>query len=238
MAEDAKEPAKTEYTAEESKARYIDVMGTELGTQFAALWQEIVALHLKWAEYVELFGTKPTRIELLNRAAPRYFRMLQDTLWEDALLHIARTTDAPQSGKDKPNLTIRNLPELTRDETLRTTLSALVAAAQKETEFCRDWRNRHIAHRDLNLATSHEAEPLAEASRKLVKDALRSLSDVLNAIETHYLKSKTCFNVEAGSGGAISLLHVLDDGLRAADDWLERLARGDPAIEDLRAREL
>lgn len=45
----------THRTAEEAKIHYIEKMGDDLGTQFAALWQEVVRLHMKWGEYVELF---------------------------------------------------------------------------------------------------------------------------------------------------------------------------------------
>ena len=60
--------------------------GEPLGALFSALWQEVAVLHFHWKEYVELFGTKPERIALLNRAAPHFFRMLQDELWESTLL--------------------------------------------------------------------------------------------------------------------------------------------------------
>src|SRR6185295_5019430 len=100
----------THRTAEESKQDYIKAMGEELGSQFAELWQQLVYLHCKWMEYVALFGTRSDRIELLNKSAPTFFRIIQDTLWDDILLHICRLTDPPETGKNK-NLTIQNLPE-------------------------------------------------------------------------------------------------------------------------------
>jgi hypothetical protein len=60
-------------TADEAENRYTEKMGAALGTQFYALWKEVVWLHWNWGEFVELFGSKPTRIELLNEAAPRFF---------------------------------------------------------------------------------------------------------------------------------------------------------------------
>ena len=53
-------------TAEESRSHHIEKMGEALGTQFAALWQEVAYLHLKWEEFVELFSSKQARIELIN----------------------------------------------------------------------------------------------------------------------------------------------------------------------------
>ena len=96
-------------TADEAKLEYITRMGEPLGKLFSALWQEAAWLQSKWIEYVELFGTKRSRIELLNKAAPAFFKVVQDSLWEDTIIHIARLTDPPKSaGKD--NLTIHIAP--------------------------------------------------------------------------------------------------------------------------------
>jgi hypothetical protein len=81
-------------TAEEAEKRHTEKMGEALGTQFYALWKEVVWLHWNWAESVELFGSKPTRIELLNRAAPAFFRMTQDALWE-----LTRSTPTPPNSR-------------------------------------------------------------------------------------------------------------------------------------------
>ena len=104
----------TYRTAEEAKRQNIERMGEPLGSQYSELWQELVQLHMKWQEFVELFATRTTRVELINQAAPGFFRIVQDTLWEGILLHIARLTDSsPSQGrKDRANLTIQNLAPL------------------------------------------------------------------------------------------------------------------------------
>lgn len=95
-----------ERTADQALAENIRVMGKDLGELYSALWQEVAWVHSKWAEYVQLFGVKESRIDLLNRAAPRFARLLQDSLWEDVLLHIARLTDPAKSmGKSNLNTT-------------------------------------------------------------------------------------------------------------------------------------
>jgi len=75
--------AMEDRTAEEAKAANIATMGESLGALYSALWQAVATIHFYWKEYVELFGTKPERLGLLNRAAPAFFRMLQDELWEN-----------------------------------------------------------------------------------------------------------------------------------------------------------
>jgi hypothetical protein len=97
-----------DQTADESKISNVAAMGEPLGALYSALWQHFATTYTHWLEYVELFGKKPERIDLLNRAAPQFFRMIQDELWEISLLHLARITDAPLMA-GRTNLSIRAL---------------------------------------------------------------------------------------------------------------------------------
>lgn len=223
-----------ELTAEEVKKRNIEKMGEPLGTQFTALWNELAILYLYWGEYIKLFGTKPSRIELMNQAAPGFFHMLQEELWENRLMHIARITDTSATG-GKTNLTIRNLPDLIPDATTKAKVAALVDAAIKATDFCRDWRNRHIGHKDLKLAIGEPAKPLADASRKQVKDALKAIADVMNAVDGHYFDSETAYHLTARHNGAVALLYVLNDGVKTQGERQKRIEAGEYRKEDLKA---
>lgn len=211
-----------DQSSEDKKIEYIDKMGEPLGTQFHALWQEIVLLHINWKEYVTLFGTNEKRIDRLNKAAPAFFRMIQDELWSTTLLHIARLLDPPRS-VGKANLTVRNFTGLV-DEKLKMPLAILIDKAVEDTKFARDWRNRIIAHRDLSLALEDgSAEPLEAASRTHVNTALARLADVLNVVEKHYLDGGTAFGVAARHNGALTLLYLLGDGLKARLEREERV---------------
>ena len=50
--------------ATEARAEYIARMGERLGPRFDELRTDLAWLIMKWAEYVELYGTKPERIAL------------------------------------------------------------------------------------------------------------------------------------------------------------------------------
>jgi hypothetical protein len=63
-----------EQTAQQAKADNMAHMGDAVGQVYSALWQEVAWIHKKWTQYVELFGTSPQRINLLNDAAPAFFR--------------------------------------------------------------------------------------------------------------------------------------------------------------------
>jgi hypothetical protein len=186
---------------------------------------------------VQLFGAKESRIDLLNRAAPRFARLLQDSLWEDVLLHIARLTDPPKS-MGKSNLSIQALAAHVGDQKVRAEIEERASEAVARSDFCRDLRNRHLAHRDLLVALKRGAEPLKAGSRSNVREVLQALAETLNALAKHYLDSTTMFEFETGAGGALSLLYVIDDGIRADDERRSRLREGKVRPEDYRPREI
>lgn len=227
----------THKTSDESLKEYIEVMGEPLGKQFHALWQEVAWLYTKWNEYVALFGTKPSRIDLMNRTAPLFFRVVQDSIWEETILHIARLTDSPKS-MGKENLSIQQLPLLVVDEDLGQALEEKIELAKVASEFCRDWRNRRIAHRDLKLAIEDGITPLLPASRKDIKNALSLIVDVLNVINHYYNDSTTFFDLPNGHGGGESLLYVIDDGLRLDEERTKRIESGSYQADDLKIRDI
>ncbi|MEH2549095.1 hypothetical protein V1283_005740 [Bradyrhizobium sp. AZCC 2262] len=229
-----------EQTGEEAKEQNIKAMGKALGVQYTQLWQEIAQLNIIWKEFIELFGTKTSRIELLNRSAGAFFRMVQDGIWEAIVLHIARVTDPPQSpgGKDRQNLTLHNLPALIPDLKLKGEVKLLCDEATANTKFARDWRNRRIAHRDLDLALGGKAKPLPSVPIKHVNDALASFENIMNAIALPYLNSTTSFDHSIRLHGALELLYLLDDGHVLQAERKKRLVGSNYAIDPFPIRDL
>lgn len=203
-------------TSQESQAECIDKMGERLGSVYSKLWQELAWLSFKWNEYIALFGSGQSRVDLMNVAAPFFFKCIQRVLWEDTILHIARLTDGARTGK-KQNLTICLLPELIDDPELKTNVETSISRMSEVTNFCRDWRNRRIAHKDLELALSNDISGLERVDRIAMNNALKSLGTVLDIVSLHFLNSTTSFNIALSTDGAQRLLHVLDDGEKYND---------------------
>jgi hypothetical protein len=226
-----------EQSPEEMKLACKATMGERLGLLYYVLWQEIGWLHMKWHQYVVLFGTKKSRVALLNEAAPAFFRTVEDSLWEDVLLHISRLTDPPGGGATA-KLTIKRCHALVDDPPTAQKVKAAVEKAIDLSSFCRDWRNRHIAHRNLNLALKVGATPLAEASREKVRLVLAALGEVLDTISLHYQGTTTLFECDGFPGGAEALLYVIDSGVRAGTERQQRLLKGEVQPNDLLIRKL
>lgn len=213
-----------DQTAEEARAELEAHLGTELGATLHELHQDMFWLHFKWQQYRELYGSRATRIELLNQSSPMFFRIIQDTLWDDTLIHLCRLTDPPGQGKRRA-LSIQRLPGLIADDDTRKELQHRVAAALAATSFARDWRNRRIAHRDLAHAIDPEVEPLAAASRQAVETALSSLRDVFRFLSDRLRNTDVRFETDH-VGDAVALLHVLRDGLTVRDEREQALLEG------------
>jgi hypothetical protein len=222
-------------TAEEVKQECLVAMGAALGPLYYALYNEFVWLHVRWRQYLQLFGATPGRVDLLNQAAGLFFRVVEDSLWEDTLLHLSRMTDTAQTGK-KVNLTIQRLPLLITDQALASEVRALVHTAVTKSAFARDWRNRRIAHTDFSLAVEEGATPLAPGSQAAVGDALQSIDAVLNRLEMHFRENTVFFEGFGHPGDAESMLYVVRVGLEAGEARAKRLREGRPADGDFDSR--
>lgn len=211
-------------TAEQVRAEHLDKLGPKLAPVFSELKDDLAWLQVKWAEYRELFGSSPKRIELLNAAAGLFFRIIQYTLWESVLLHLCRLTD-PAKTRGKDNLTIRALPGLLDDESLKADISRLVDEAIAKAAFARDWRNQRIAHRDLALALGSASTPLAAGSRADVSEALSAIHRVVNEIHERLLDSTLSDKVIRPPTGAEALLYVIRNGLKERLQYEKRIGK-------------
>jgi hypothetical protein len=194
-------------TAKDVRHEAVAAMGSELGEIYHLLSDQVTWLHLKWDTLCELFANRET-VDLLNSAAPAFFHELQRQMREDIFLHLCRITDPPISG-GKSTLTLRRLPGLVSDRGMRLSLEAMVDNAVKRTEFARDWRNRRLAHIELN-----RSQPLASMSRKKAEDALDAIRKVMNRLEQTYLNKTVSYqDTIPDLGGVASLIAVIRKGV-------------------------
>jgi hypothetical protein len=129
-----------QQSAEEELRQHKEVLGEEFGALFNALHNEYNLLVIRWQQFEKLYETNPERIDIMNKTARFFFRIIQFTLWESIVLQIARLADPPQSvGKD--NLTLKRLPGYIKVETEKAEIESLIACVDSSASFARDWRN-------------------------------------------------------------------------------------------------
>lgn len=192
----------TNLNQDDLRTRFVLAMGEELGVFFWHLNQKVLNLHVLWQQYMELYGENEDVVRVLNRNAGFFFRVVQGEFWDSVLLGICRLTD-PAEMRGRPptrNLSLKALPSLISDAGLKSKIFELSEIAVSVGRFARSHRNKRLAHQDIDYLTG--IEPLAGVNRKLIGDALRSIREVMNAINLHFFDSSTFYEETQISGGA------------------------------------
>lgn len=82
-------------SGEQVRDEMVEKLGHDFGRLLNSLYNEISWLTFKWIEFRELYGTKESRFDIMNKTAPIFFSTIQKVLWENLLLGVARITDPP-----------------------------------------------------------------------------------------------------------------------------------------------
>ncbi len=186
--------------------------GDKLGDIYTILSNELTWLCWLWHEYTELFATE-SRLDIANNSAPFFFSIVQQNLWESVLLGISRLA-GPKDTYRKQNLSLSRLVEMIDRTEVKVDAKARLQQLVDVSFFAKDWRDRHIAHRDLALSLGDRSKPLASATKAQVDVCLSQAGDLLNAVSLSYTQTETAYSFPHGQQGAVDLLYVLRDGLR------------------------
>jgi hypothetical protein len=187
---------------------YCSAMGQELGTVFFQLYRKLVELHIVWQQYRQLFGSEPETVQLINRTAGLFFKIVQDELWDSVLLGVSRMTDPPKTGA-KENLTVQSLPAMLENSALREDVAALCKTALEDAAFAREHRNKRIAHQDRDYLIDRVSNPLSGVIRERVETMLNSLRAVLNRLDAHYRDTTVMYQDFIDESGARLLVSKL-----------------------------
>lgn len=224
------------HTTEQIKNEMTVKLGTDFGSLLYSLYNEITWLTFKWIEFKELYGTKESRFELMNKTAPFFFFTIQKVLWENLLLGVARITD-PTVTMGKKNTTLKALGQYIQDDNFKSEIENDLNDILTESKFCRDWRNRWIAHMDYELAVDRQnARPLEAATRQKLRVTIGKIHELYNKITFKYLDSTTAWQMLDSDRGAISLLYRIEDGLRFDKENYNRKLKGDWTLDNFESK--
>lgn len=183
---------------------------------FAGLKTEVTWLHGRWDLYRQLFLTSERRIALLNECAGVYFHVLQDVLLDDTTLVLSKLGDPAKTSNKSPNLSFAQLEKrvaVHADETLSASVHALVAQYGTATATFKLWRDKKLAHLDLDTAiTSPMALP--GITQGMIDAALNAATSILNAVEVHFDDATTFYRFFRLRTDADAMVGLLKSGLR------------------------
>ncbi|MEB2187689.1 hypothetical protein VDS18_17610 [Xanthomonas campestris pv. campestris] len=178
-----------------------------LAPVFIPLFKDLLYLSVKWHEYRVLYGDERS-VDLLNRTAGHLFKVVQDVLWDDILLHITRLV-SPEKSMGKSNLTLLALPALIDDPELSCQILQAVEKCKSTCAFTVSHRNKRLAHHDLAMALSNSEKDLDGISRSQIDSVIDEMGRIANLIYGFYLNSY--FDLPpASNGGAEVLLWTLE----------------------------
>ncbi|OGU56056.1 MAG: hypothetical protein A2X64_05175 [Ignavibacteria bacterium GWF2_33_9] len=196
-------------TAEEYKQELIDTMGNELGFLFYELLNDVYYLSSLWEEFKELYGVNEKRINLLNQTAPYLFYLVHTIFWKELILTVTRITDPEKTGPFV-NASLYLFISKMKDEPFKEECKKELEFVNASSEFCRDWRNKWIAHKDYNITTNPEAKQLSNGSRNDFQKIVEMIQQLTNKIQAHYLDSTTYYIDCKSIHGAESLIEILE----------------------------
>jgi hypothetical protein len=148
------------------------------------LTKEVTWLHARWVIFEQLYNKSPLRLELLNEAAPSFFHLLQDMMFDDMLLWLSRLTDpAPRKAS---LLQLQKRLESHGNAKLAAETKIVLEKLIKTVEAIRAQRDNHIAHYSLEQAVGSKVTKLPDVDYQSILQSLSIVREYMNLIEAHY----------------------------------------------------
>jgi hypothetical protein len=187
-------------------------MPPDLPDYYRALRPHVIQLHVRWNQFLRLYTVSDARMQLLSRSASGFFGVIRDIIRDDAFISLSRLTDKTVvAGRE--NLCFQGLADAVDatvggelSQSVRSLLDKLLA----KVSGMRLYRNRLLAHIDLQRALQYDPPPLAKVQRGDIDEALSLTRDIMNAVAAHLGESPTFYEDVIVSGDADSLVGVLE----------------------------
>ncbi|WP_156913448.1 hypothetical protein [Mesorhizobium sp. WSM3224] len=199
----------THRTAAEALANDMAVLDSDYGLAFHHCCQELWRVSSSWDRYEALFGSQE-RVNLLNESSGSFWHAIQGVLLEHVLLGICRLSDTAGTGQRR-NLSVWTLVQLDPSRH-KGRLKQRAETASRKASFAKTWRDKRIAHNDLEQSTGI-ANKLAPATGKRITKAILSIHEVLRWISAKHFDSDMGL-LEMGDLDAVELMTYIDDGLK------------------------
>jgi len=175
------------------------------------LHPHVIQAHVRWAQFTTLFTVSDERMAFIFRVAPWFFRLVQDTLRDDAFISLSRLTDKSQSA-GQANLTLVSLVEAAESSgppSLAASARPLLDQLLAQVSSIRTWRNKWLAHTDLAAALASTPLETVKVQRGDIDDAFRLTREIMGLFATHLGRTRYEYDSVIVLGDAKDLLKAL-----------------------------
>jgi len=190
-------------------------MAGEAAELYVGIRQDLIRLYGNWQIFRQLFTISDERYETLNRTAPGFFKLIQDTLVDNAVIGISRLTDSPR------HASLERLVKALKSQIHHTTYEALdesVAGLKMQCEDIKEHRDKRVAHRARSGSPPRfedGPERLPPITRKMIEDTLSDVSKLMNEIRGNFESVHEVYEPIV-TGDAETLVHFLELGYKAS----------------------
>lgn len=211
--------------------------GDEYWSLFKTLNNDLTELHIDWRQFRKLFGTNPTRIELLNHIAPGFFSRMQWIILGHVAISISRLFD-PATINGRSNVVLAGIIDALKDPSqarLRERLAVMLEELRTLAAPIIKLRHKRLAHRDKQTAMGLESLP--GVSRDLVEKVLSGIRELMNQAQLAIRGSSTLWELSDISNDGDALVYglrkaaafaaLIESGVLPRDSML-RLPYADP----------
>ncbi len=184
--------------------------------EYDKLKNEISWLHAKWIIFNQLFSASEKRIDLLNESAATFFYIIQEILIGEIQVFLSKLTDPARKGRFD-NLSLEKLQALLvshGNQELAVDNRKVLDQIHLQCEPFRIWRNKRLAHLDMNTAMRAGNTPLPNITKEMIDDALALIRQFMNNIEGFYNNAEHGYEHFIMHSDGEALVVALRDGMR------------------------
>jgi len=191
-------------------------MSAKIEAYFKGTQRQVIRPHARWNQFLELFTVSDSQMELLSNTAPGFFGIVRDVLGDDAFITLSRLTDKSATSGQQ-NLSLVALVELIESDVggpLGQRTRSILNELLDKVAGIRQWRNKVLAHVDLDRALQYDPPPLARVQRGDIDEAFRLVRELLNEVAVHIGEAPTLYEAVVVTGDAPALIRALQNRKR------------------------
>ena len=186
------------------KAEFIDSMGDELGELMAFFWSELAHLNRSWCNYLSIYNSG-TNLKIVNDNCPSFFWHYQHMFREHFVISIIRLTEVNKRGQ----ASLHKLKELIDKEVCKDVITEQLEGLKVLTEGLSFTRNNYYAHYSYKKKILSKGHKLKGTAKEDIENVLKKMSEIINTVLKHYMKSSTPFFALEEGYGANGLVAII-----------------------------